>query len=421
MEERFKEILTLLDRLPEEHREIREGVLRALRIAHEDPEMALTRARKILELLVREIYQRRYGETAGTRPLENQLQRLAKDGFLPTRIEAYASAVRKLGNVGTHAFGERVTQGDVEQALAQLSPVLVWYLDEERPDILGPRRAPPPPTERQARAARAPKRGSKVLLVSTVLVSMTALAATGLLHWRESAELERRVQVARRRPSVSIEAGTFVPGVDDGDENEKGGSPVTLAAFAIDVTEVTAADYETCVDSGACSRPNGDGSRCNYGVAARRDHPINCVDWSQARAYCEWAGKRLPTEEEWELAARGGASTLSRFPWGDEPPSQRDGRACWHRATEGTCPVEANPAARTAAGVLGMAGNVWEWVQSAYSERYDAARRRDRRVLRGGGCFTRNPHWVSSTVRHGELPTYQRYDVGFRCATSPSD
>lgn len=100
------------------------------------PEMALTRARKVLEHVVRDVYERRVEEPPGTRPLENLLQRLVKDGYFPDRLDAYATAIRKLGNVGTHSFGEKVTVADVYQSLTQLMPILEWYFETERPDAV---------------------------------------------------------------------------------------------------------------------------------------------------------------------------------------------------------------------------------------------------------------------------------------------
>jgi hypothetical protein len=93
--------------------------------------MALTRTRKVLEYLVRDIYQKRCKEPPGTRPLENLLQRLVRDGHLPARLEAYASAIRLLGNVGTHRFGETVGVTDVYLALVQMFPILEWYFGLE--------------------------------------------------------------------------------------------------------------------------------------------------------------------------------------------------------------------------------------------------------------------------------------------------
>jgi formylglycine-generating enzyme required for sulfatase activity len=140
--------------------ELREGVQKAIRVADVDPEMALTRSRKVLEMVVREVYERRCEEPPGTRPLENLLQRLVKDGHLPTRLDAHANAVRLLGNVGTHGFGQAVTKADVQQSLAGLEQVLDWYVTEGRPASAPARRepAPPPPAPPDpARIAVVPK------------------------------------------------------------------------------------------------------------------------------------------------------------------------------------------------------------------------------------------------------------------------
>lgn len=143
-------LLQRIDRLSDEFRELREGVHKAVAVADLDPEMALTRARKVLEYIVREVFERRLKEPAGTRPLENLLQRLVKEGHMPPRLEAYASAIRILGNVGTHRFGENVTAADVHQSLAQLMPILEWYFEVERPEAKLARPEPPLPPKAPA-------------------------------------------------------------------------------------------------------------------------------------------------------------------------------------------------------------------------------------------------------------------------------
>ena len=162
-----KDVLTRLDKMSGQMEELRDGFKQAVAIADLDPDMALTRARKVLEFVVRDVFQRHTGEDAGTRPLENLLQRLVKDGHLPKRVSAYANAVRELGNVGTHAYGEAITKADVAQSLAQLTVILEWYFEHERPPANGPpgrrrrptavRRPPwpvlaPPPRRRSRRA-----------------------------------------------------------------------------------------------------------------------------------------------------------------------------------------------------------------------------------------------------------------------------
>jgi hypothetical protein len=132
MDLQFRELIAWIDSLSDEFIELREGVRKAILVADLDPEMSLTRARKVLEYVVRDVFERRINEPPGTRPLENLLQRLLKDGFFPERLDAYANTVRKLGNVGTHNFNEKVTVADVYMSLTHLMPILVWYFEVER-------------------------------------------------------------------------------------------------------------------------------------------------------------------------------------------------------------------------------------------------------------------------------------------------
>src|ERR1700730_11062791 len=145
MDPPFQALLARLDHLSDQFGELRDGVQKAIQVADFDPEMSLTRARKVLEYVIREGYERRIKEPPVTRPLENLLQRLVKDGFFPDRLDAYANTIRKLGNVGTHTFGEKITVADVYQSLSQLSYVLEWYFDRERPEAAGQQAPPPKP------------------------------------------------------------------------------------------------------------------------------------------------------------------------------------------------------------------------------------------------------------------------------------
>src|SRR3954463_15096264 len=108
MEPSLRDLVDRLNGLSDQFQELREGVRKAVLVADVDPEMALTRARKVLEYVVRDVFERRIQEPPGTRPLENLLQRLVKEGFFPDRLDAYANTIRKLGNVGTHGFGEKI-------------------------------------------------------------------------------------------------------------------------------------------------------------------------------------------------------------------------------------------------------------------------------------------------------------------------
>jgi formylglycine-generating enzyme required for sulfatase activity len=156
--------------------------------------------------------------------------------------------------------------------------------------------------------------------------------------------------------------GTFVMGSESIYADEKPVHRVTVAAFSMDVTDVTTAAYGACVRAGKCSEP-GAGDYCNWGKGDRQNHPINCVDWNQATAYCAYAGKRLPTEEEWEYAARG--TDGRTYPWGNEAPSNQ---LCWNRGAskEGTCVVGSHPSGASPFGLQDMAGNVWQWTSSNY-------------------------------------------------------
>ncbi|MEI7892598.1 MAG: SUMF1/EgtB/PvdO family nonheme iron enzyme [Myxococcales bacterium] len=183
----------------------------------------------------------------------------------------------------------------------------------------------------------------------------------------------------------------------------------------MDITEVTVNAYRAC---SSCSAP-GSGGYCNWGSRNRGNHPVNCIDWLQASAYCKAVAKRLPTEEEWEYAARGVDGR--EYPWGNEPPEKQ---LCWvgegsdlgkgNRNT--TCPVGSYPAGRSLFGLDDMSGNVWEWTSSLY----DTSKTYDTRVLRGGGWNFGKPVLPSDvrvSNRVGEMPSNRgNSSFGCRCA-----
>ena len=254
----------------------------------------------------------------------------------------------------------------------------------------------------------------------------------------------QKAKLARKALVVRVSAGTFRMGTESGPAEERPAHDVTLSSFSIDLTEVTVAAYRLCVDEGRCS-PSITWDRCNWGRGDREDHPINCVDWLQAEAFCAWAGKRLPTEEEWEYAARG--QDARRLPWGNAPPGPELLNACdkecgrarergqspeaplLFEASDGwatTAPVGSYPRGESAFGVMDLAGNVWEWTASPFCT-YAAdpasvspaspARCADpRRVSRGGGWSDTQPDRVESTRRAGDDPTSWADNRGFRCA-----
>jgi len=195
---------------------------------------------------------------------------------------------------------------------------------------------------------------------------------------------------------------------------------VTVAPFCLDVSEVTVDAYSACVGSGRCTADHPgqwtmDGAtftadaRCNYGAGGRGNHPMNCVDWGQSGTYCGAQGKRLPTEEEWEWAARGGSQGRV-YPWGN---AAADFQLCWSGMTkrDGTCSVGSFPSGDAPGGIHDLAGNVWEWT----STKFDATGAA--RVTRGGGWDSDGASiLVRSSIRLPAPPSYRGRVNGFRCA-----
>jgi formylglycine-generating enzyme required for sulfatase activity len=202
---------------------------------------------------------------------------------------------------------------------------------------------------------------------------------------------------------------------------------VHVEPFEIDRTEVIDAAYARCVAAGACAAIDyaactffreGEAVRGGELPPARRaaGMPVVCVRWQDAHDFCAWQGKRLPSELEWEKAARGREGR--RFPWGD---AWDDARASWYDDELGTrdgfattAPVGSFPAGASPYGALDMAGNVWEWVADAAGETEQASGRT--RVMRGGG-YAAKPIALRTTKRVAQRPEGFE-NVGFRCARS---
>jgi serine/threonine-protein kinase len=219
--------------------------------------------------------------------------------------------------------------------------------------------------------------------------------------------------------------------------NEDPPHSVQVDAFWIDQTEVTNKMYALCVEAGVCQEPTSTGSDTHsryYGNAEFDNYPVIYVDWSMAKTYCEWAGRRLPTEAEWEKAARG--ENASVYPWGDTFDGSLvnfgdtncpfcDGNKSFNDGFADVAPVGSYPSGMSVYGALDMAGNVLEWVSSLYKPYpYDATDGRenltslDGRVLRGG-AWSSTDVFVRSAFRVWRDPTYSIYGIGFRCARSP--
>jgi len=243
----------------------------------------------------------------------------------------------------------------------------------------------------------------------------------------------------------------------DCEEPEKPGHNVYLDDYFIDKTEVSVGQFEACVKAGSCSdkglavpswndkqQPDWAWS-CNWGKPDRKNHPINCLSWEQADSYCKWASKRLPTEAEWEKAARG--SDGRKYAWGneeyaelgkagklvaniaDESEKKRD--PLWEVATgyddghTGTAPVGSFPKGASPHGVLDMTGNVLEWVADWYAEDYykksppknpKGPATGELRVARGGAWYG-EPKYTRISLRWPN-PIRRIVAVGVRCASS---
>ncbi len=268
--------------------------------------------------------------------------------------------------------------------------------------------------------------------------------------------------------------GTFKMGTPDGktsDADERPVHEVTLSPFCLDTTEVTVAAYRACTKEakggvkcdaaptkvawkGVTPKQVEDFSEaCNGDREDRGDHPANCVDWGMADAYCRWAGKRLPTEAEWEYAARcgpGGCAEPRTYPWGEDAPGPKRLNACdgdciaWGKSkgwtwkpmfpeSDGfanTAPVGHYPDGKSAFGVLDLAGNVVEWTAD-WKGPYPSEASRDpkgpgtepasgsARVLRGGGWNNRDASNARGAVRGDDAPSERLNFVGFRCSRGP--
>lgn len=235
---------------------------------------------------------------------------------------------------------------------------------------------------------------------------------------------------------VFVPAGDFLMGTPNDDSaaplDEQPQLLVYVDDFWLDQTEVTNAQYRQCVTAG----------RCSPSTEKREDfvspqYPVVGVNWEQAHDYCRWVGARLPTEAEWEKAARG--LDGRHYPWGDAFDSRRlnycDSNciADWRdfSGNDGyryTAPVFAYPLGASPYGALNMSGNVWEWVADWYApDAYQQAAYRNptgpptgqQRVIRGGSWLY-NGRNVRVTRRQKELPTYRYENIGFRCALSGS-
>jgi formylglycine-generating enzyme required for sulfatase activity len=235
---------------------------------------------------------------------------------------------------------------------------------------------------------------------------------------------------------VAIAAGTFWLGCDPAHNNnlsclqdELPSQSVQLPDFKIDKYEVTNARYAECVQAGACTAPSSLASETRgqyFDNPEFIDFPVIFVSWKQAAAYCTWAGKRLPTEAEWEKAARG--TTKNTFPWSDAAPNCKTSNAVkaggLERCAEDTQPVGSYAGGASPYGVMDLAGNVWEWTASRYLPNYLPGAPEEAltgqpadlyRVVRGGGWDSAPLNLIISS-RSFDPDFHNSNNLGFRCA-----
>ena len=196
---------------------------------------------------------------------------------------------------------------------------------------------------------------------------------------------------------------------------------VTVNSFWIYRTEVTQSMYQECDEQNACPAPVmiNDPVAKQYGNSRFKDYPVVMVTWQSALAYCQWAGGRLPTEAEWEKAARGIDGRL--FPWGND--SLAEGMAGY--LSSSPSPVGSYPAGSSPYGVYDMAGNVLEWVNDLFEPLYYQYSPLDnpigpasgsRRIIRGGSFNQSGIDGLRTVARASLRPADTKISVGFRCA-----
>jgi formylglycine-generating enzyme required for sulfatase activity len=255
-----------------------------------------------------------------------------------------------------------------------------------------------------------------------VPVASFGFSEQGGVESREPIAVVTRIAEVDEAPLVFVPAGEFPMGSDEADveaeSDEKPQHPLSLDAYWLDQTEVTHARYTRCVEAGGCTAPV---HAAAYQQPEYADHPVSGVTWFQAGEYCQWAGRRLPTEAEWEKAARGPAGFL--YPWGDTPPDDKllnFGGRVGDTTEVGSYPEGASPY-----GALDMAGNVWEWVSDGYDPTYYAqsptanppgGTSANQKVVRGGAWGV-DAQAVRAANRFWAFPGRNDTD-GFRCAVS---
>ncbi len=401
-------------------------------------------------------------ELAASKVLSGELSKFGRQCIVTLTLIDLRESTKEAAGSGRGACSEEGVLGSLDKAMAELlgrarsasgASTATDQIPERIPETVAPDYGDPDEEIRQAarRAARAAaERKARELAANRDWDRIQRWVTNDRLS------VERRVGILKKHLSafkqdnphateaqaliaqlesaegmVRVPGGPFFMGCNEAvdtecDEDEKPGRTVSVEAFRIDKTEVTVAAYKSCVDAGDCKRDTfrtkSDNKYCNWGYSDRGQHPMNCVSWFGADAYCRLQGQRLPTEAEWEKAARG--TDKRKYPWGNERASCAravfdDGSTTATAGSEtdgcgrdSTWPVGSKAQGASPYGVLDMAGNVWEWTADWYV--YGDINRGKFRSLRGGSWLFK-PGLVRASNRLRNSPSSQTINVGFRC------
>jgi formylglycine-generating enzyme required for sulfatase activity len=280
------------------------------------------------------------------------------------------------------------------------------------------------PSWTQAQEASPKSRARWVIAGIVILISITAVLVVTMMVKRQRSTAvatgpEPAKTIVPPPNMVYVAGGEFVMGADSGDEYENPAHRVMVKPFFIDAYEVTCEDYDKFLKATGHKAPPSWVNGAYAASTARK--PVTGVNWDDANAYAQWAKKRLPTEEEWEFAARG--SDGWKYPWGND---WKQGQANANNASPGLADV-GKFEARSPLGLADMVGNAWEWTSSSIHS-YNGGKiaedqlpeddRNRMKVIRGG-CYLSNPQQATATYRRGWPPPNGPLDfnqTGFRCA-----
>jgi formylglycine-generating enzyme required for sulfatase activity len=263
--------------------------------------------------------------------------------------------------------------------------------------------------------------------VGTVLIAKAhrapAIALVALAVFANPQGCKKTNHEPPRIDWVELDGGTFLMGANDARPDESPAHEVELTAFSMARTEATVAEYRACVEADVCTPPSSESKQCSGVVgkqntwtqAGRDRYPVNCIDWQQAHVFCRWLGGHLPSEAQWEYAARADTSG-ARYGAADD--------IAWHSANANHA---VHPVAQKTANTMGLhdtLGNVWEWTADHYDANYyrnsprldpPGAASGERRVSRGGSIHI-DLDVLRASYRHDERPGDAYHFLGVRCA-----